>query len=676
MTPNVSIIVPVYEGKEYFAELVSDLRNQTLKNIEIILVDDCGSDGAYDVALEAASQDERIVCLRNEKNVGQGICRNKAMDIAKGEYLAFADADDIIPVDFYEKLYTKAKSGNYKVVKGCRVAVFPDGRRQYSILNTDLVSKLMNGKPLHCAFGWEHQTGLFLRSHVDSVGARNAEGRRDQDTAFLLCALFDVTPEEFSLVPGAVYYYRKHDNAVTANINYTYMVELMKSFEFKLNFLKTKKCTEDTMEVVYHEAENRLAVRLCSALQNPVQPEDTKWLEFIQNVRGMLRSFAETNPLTGAKMFTAMALSPSVTDEKLLQQLKKRASSMFFSAFSPKRFIEVDNVAGRGKPVHICMPIKEQSAAQGIVALSSIKAHLTPAETCTAHIVLDRVPQMWIDCLMQLQTDSFKIDLLEEISLLQYQQAHSAMSFENVAKIFLDELLPAVDQVLFCMPQIIAQADLSPLASIDMKQSCIAGVRARSSNAKAVLNAGLQVINLKELRNLDFCSYARQEGCSLLGLANKKADALAFLHMRYDVHLSTLSAAQADIVELNKHYGLAYRDGSELAREAVVMEFPSSLTTCMETRGGVYELWRKYFLLSPVRFLDLLVEPAPKKLALPKPVTVKKHTPPQLSAEEYKRLKKKYKQLRVKAALTWGAPGRRYKEKKQQIGLMLSQTAR
>ena len=111
--PCVSVIVPVSEGRAYFAELVDNLLHQTLRNIELIFVDDCGSDGAFEEALAAAKEDSRVVCVRNEHNVGQGICRNKAMDIATGEYLAFADADDMIPVDFYEKLYTKAKCAVY-----------------------------------------------------------------------------------------------------------------------------------------------------------------------------------------------------------------------------------------------------------------------------------------------------------------------------------------------------------------------------------------------------------------------------------------------------------------------------------------------------------------------------------------------------------------------------------
>ncbi len=669
--PCVSVIVPVYEGRAYFAELVDNLLHQTLRNIELIFVDDCGSDGAFEEALAAAKEDSRVVCVRNEHNVGQGICRNKAMDIATGEYLAFADADDMIPVDFYEKLYTKAKSGNYKVVKGCRVAVYPDGRKLYSPLNVDLVTKLVQGKPLHCAFGWEHQTGLFLREHVNNVGARNAEGRRDQDTAFLLCALFDVKTEEFALVPDAVYYYRKHDNAVTANINYTYMVELMKSFEFKLNFLKTRECSDDTMDIVYHEAENRLAVRLCSALQNPVQPEKEQWLDFLQNVRNMLRSFAECHPLTNAKKFTSMALDFSLSDEYMLQQFKKRANSMFFASFSPKRFIEVSADAAAGKEIHICMPIREQSVAQGIVALTSIKTHLAPAQRCSVHVIVERVPQMWVDCLLELQSDSFRINLIEEISLLLYQKEHPSMSFENISKIFLDQLLPDVEQVVFCMPHIIARADISPLAALHMQQYCIAGVRMWPSNAKGVLNAGLQVINLKELRSQGHCHLARQQGSSLLGAVNQQEDSVAFLHMRYGLSLPVLSSARNDITELNKHYGVAYKDLTDIVREAVIVEFASSLAVMLESHDGVYALWRKYFLSSPVNFLGLAHQQGSTKVLRPSVSVPRNNTPSGLSSEEHCKLKRKYKLLKLKTALSWGGRRRRYKEQRRNVAQLL-----
>ena len=115
--PAVSVIVPVYSGREHFAALLSLLRRQTLRNIELILIDDCGNDGAYELAVAAADSDERIVLLRNGKNMGPGVSRNRGIAAAHGEYLGFVDADDIVPLDYYERLYTKATETGARVVK-------------------------------------------------------------------------------------------------------------------------------------------------------------------------------------------------------------------------------------------------------------------------------------------------------------------------------------------------------------------------------------------------------------------------------------------------------------------------------------------------------------------------------------------------------------------------------
>lgn len=105
-SPKISVIVPVYNVEKYLCECLNSLVNQTLSDIEIICINDGSTDGSLNILNEYASKDGRFIVLSQE-NQGQGIARNKGIDIAKGEYISFVDPDDWIELDTFEILYNK-----------------------------------------------------------------------------------------------------------------------------------------------------------------------------------------------------------------------------------------------------------------------------------------------------------------------------------------------------------------------------------------------------------------------------------------------------------------------------------------------------------------------------------------------------------------------------------------
>ena len=105
---KVSVIVPVYHPGAGLAKCMQMLRGQTLPEIELIFVDDRGSDEDASLIQKAASDDPRIILIRNAENLGPGPSRNRGIAAASGEYLAFADADDYPAEDFLALLYAKA----------------------------------------------------------------------------------------------------------------------------------------------------------------------------------------------------------------------------------------------------------------------------------------------------------------------------------------------------------------------------------------------------------------------------------------------------------------------------------------------------------------------------------------------------------------------------------------
>lgn len=110
--PKVTISVPVYNTKQYLATCLDSLINQTLKDIEIIIVDDGSTDGSGEICDEYAKKDNRIKVFHKE-NGGLASARQVGLDNTTGEYYTVCDSDDWVELNLYEKLYNKAIEDDY-----------------------------------------------------------------------------------------------------------------------------------------------------------------------------------------------------------------------------------------------------------------------------------------------------------------------------------------------------------------------------------------------------------------------------------------------------------------------------------------------------------------------------------------------------------------------------------
>lgn len=106
--PKVSIIIPVYNVEKYLDRCINSLKNQTIEDIEIILVDDASSDSSPHICDEAEKQDGRIKVI-HKINEGAGKARNAALEIARGKYIGFVDSDDYVEPEMFEILYNTAE---------------------------------------------------------------------------------------------------------------------------------------------------------------------------------------------------------------------------------------------------------------------------------------------------------------------------------------------------------------------------------------------------------------------------------------------------------------------------------------------------------------------------------------------------------------------------------------
>ena len=113
--PKVSIIIPVYNVEAYLRQCLDSVLNQTLRDIEIICVNDGSTDGSSDILASYASQDSRLVVVEQPRS-GAGPARNLGMSRAKGQYLDFVDADDFLASDMLERRLACAEETQADIV--------------------------------------------------------------------------------------------------------------------------------------------------------------------------------------------------------------------------------------------------------------------------------------------------------------------------------------------------------------------------------------------------------------------------------------------------------------------------------------------------------------------------------------------------------------------------------
>ena len=113
---KVSIIIPTYNVEMYLVECMESVIHQTLKDIEIICINDGSTDGSLEILKSYAQKDDRIV-LVDKENGGYGIAMNIGLEKATGEYIGIVEPDDFVKLDMYESLYQIAKDNDLDFVK-------------------------------------------------------------------------------------------------------------------------------------------------------------------------------------------------------------------------------------------------------------------------------------------------------------------------------------------------------------------------------------------------------------------------------------------------------------------------------------------------------------------------------------------------------------------------------
>lgn len=240
---KISVIIPVFNPGDGISKCIECLQQQTFQAIEMIFIDDCGTDNSIKIIRDAAKKDTRIRLLTNSQNIGAGASRNRGIEEALGEYLSFIDPDDYVSENFFELLYKKAAETDADIVKGICLNVdesgCPDTSYDPYILNDRIREGMKGGQPAYSLYTYQHTTGIYRRDMVISSQSRYAPSNFSEDSVFLLKACY--TAKRIEFVDEAIYYYVSRGTSGVRNFSINRWEGTLISLREMLAFIENKR---------------------------------------------------------------------------------------------------------------------------------------------------------------------------------------------------------------------------------------------------------------------------------------------------------------------------------------------------------------------------------------------------------------------------------------------------
>lgn len=239
--PVVSLIIPVYNVEKYLRLALESAVNQTLKNIEIIVVNDGSTDSGYKIIKEFADVTPNMIVI-NQENSGLSAAKNAGLRVASGDYIAFMDSDDHVAPDFLEVLYNLAVN-NDADISYCNYNVYyPESGRSFYMPFTSrnavysketALNKLILDVTLH-HFSWNklYKRSLFTDNNID------------------FCPMFfeDIatSPKLFyfankvAVTNKSLYYYTQRDGSIISSMNVRKINDYNLSYGIIREFLESQ----------------------------------------------------------------------------------------------------------------------------------------------------------------------------------------------------------------------------------------------------------------------------------------------------------------------------------------------------------------------------------------------------------------------------------------------------
>lgn len=252
MSKKISVIVPVYNTEKYLDKCLDSLLNQTYKNLEIIVVEDCSTDKSRK-ALQKYSKNKKIKIVFNDQNKGLSFSRNIGLKNATGDYIGYIDSDDYVDLDFYEKLMDS-------IVQYKSEIAICDMKVVYEDKNVELVSKCCNFDDFNVVnvinngLAASACNKLFKKELISKYPF--AEGKVNEDIAVIIPAL--VNSKKISYA-NTYYYYVQRGGSIQNSGFSDKRFDIFYGVKITLERIKKSKYYDEIKDVLVY---NQLIVLL------------------------------------------------------------------------------------------------------------------------------------------------------------------------------------------------------------------------------------------------------------------------------------------------------------------------------------------------------------------------------------------------------------------------------
>lgn len=281
---KVSIIVPVYNVEKYLRKCLKSIINQSLKEIEIIVVNDGATDGSQEIIDEFVSKYPNIIHSLVKENGGLSDARNFGMPYCKGEYVGFIDSDDYVRSDMYEKMYNKAKEENSDIVV-C------DYYKSYASKNELIkAKKYINKKDMFIdtlAAAWNK---IYRRDLLVQTGVNFPKGLIYEDTEFF-CKLVPYINVASYVPEPFVYYVQRNGSIINTQNNKTEQIfqvldnildyyrdrKLYDNYQCELEYFYIRILLGSSMERICRIKEKRTRDNLLFKTQEMIYSKFPEW---------------------------------------------------------------------------------------------------------------------------------------------------------------------------------------------------------------------------------------------------------------------------------------------------------------------------------------------------------------------------------------------------------------
>lgn len=575
---KVSIVMPVCNVEMYLRECLDSAVNQTLRDIEVICVNDGSKDNSLKILKEYAAKDSRVKVI-NKDNAGYGHTMNIGMDMAQGEYIGILESDDYVDLHMYEDLskiadenqldWIKADFNRFSVENGTVKATYIKVAQRAN----DLYDKVVNPKDDKRVFSLVMQTwsGIYRKSFLENNRIRHHEspGASYQDNGFWFQSVMYAKRVMFFSKP---YYMNRRDNPNSSvhnkgkvycmNREYDYIRNILEEnqtmflryifqysykkflnyiftfrrigdeykWEYLLEFQKELKTAEEKGEIDWSLYEKKDKEELQLIMKSPEEYFAQRRYEEIkkQALNEKRREIEALQRKIERKEEKIQGLERECDEkQKLIYRIYNSNSYKLGSTMLalPRKIKDAHLLKNRemqdtsNRKVHVVYITDENYCMPTIVSITSMKTHKKKDSDYTVHVMARDVSESNKEKLLAMAEDKFKIDILDvhlEDRFTKFTKGDGDLhvSPSAILKFQIPQCLNKVGKVIYLDGDVLIKKDLRELYNTDVK-----------GKYAAVVKDILSERNPKHLKFLKYKNrYYFNSGMMLLNLTKMRKD--------------------------------------------------------------------------------------------------------------------------------------------------------